>query len=101
MTDRQPDDTDPLETAAADIAFAERAKVHLWVTRLDFRTDPTVLDFLGSDDDGALEGTFDIATLMRPPQVTCIICGVAYDPRLRDRKCPGRRRVGGYPVRSS
>lgn len=81
---------DVLEREAATAVKMER---HLWIVLMAHRGTDKMLDAWDKalvDPDSP--PTLDADTLMANPALACYVCDVAYEPRLRRRKCPGETR---------
>lgn len=68
------------------------AQTHLWLVVLTHRATDAILD---GYEDPADVPILDVDSLIGQPVVACYVCEVAYEPRLRRRRCPGDPTPGG------
>lgn len=72
--------------------YHQKAATHLWLVVLTHRATDTMLD--GFDDPADMP-ILDVDSMLGRPVLACYLCEVAYEPRLRHRKCPGDPTLAG------
>lgn len=80
---RQARAADELERLAD---YHQKAQTHLWLVLLTHKATDAMLD--GYDDPADMP-ILDVDSMVGMPALVCYICEVAYEPRLRRRRCPG------------
>lgn len=78
------------ETGNADFDYHVKAKTHYWIVLVQHKATDRLLDNI--DGLGGELPILDADTMSGMPVTCCMICEVAYEPRLRRRKCPGEPR---------
>lgn len=72
------------------LAYATKAREHLWITTVVHRAGEHMLDQLDgrpeTEDGPAL---LDVESMLAMPMTGCYVCESPYEPRLRRRRCPG------------
>lgn len=67
--------------------YATKARTHLWIVMVTHLAGETVLDH--QDGRTTQVATLDVESAVGRPVIACYVCEVAYQPRLRRRRCPG------------
>lgn len=78
-----------------------QAQTHLWGVIVQFKAPDGMLDMQdGKTPSPDSTPALDLDNVIGQPVIACYVCEVAYDPRLRRRRCPGDpapHLAGGFP----